>query len=138
MVIVCGNNMGDIFRRNALNLGLIAGLMFDAGKGDIFLGLLTPHGLIELTAVFLAAAAGMRLGWSVVSPGNRPRGQVLAEQGRAVVAVAVGLGKSNAEISRELYMSVATVKAHVSRVLEKLELNNRVQIALLAHDAGEA
>jgi len=54
------------------------------------------------------------------------------------VAVAIGFGKSNAEIGRELYMSVATVKAHVSRVLEKLELNNRVQIALLAHDAGEA
>jgi DNA-binding NarL/FixJ family response regulator len=54
------------------------------------------------------------------------------------VAVAIGLGRSNAEIGRELYMSVATVKAHVSRVLEKLELNNRVQIALLAHDAGEA
>ena len=54
------------------------------------------------------------------------------------VAVAIGQGKPNAEISRELYMSVATVKAHVSRVLEKLELNNRVQIALLAHDAGEA
>jgi DNA-binding NarL/FixJ family response regulator len=54
------------------------------------------------------------------------------------VAVAIGRGKSNAEIGRELYMSVATVKAHVSRVLEKLELNNRVQIALLAHDAGEA
>jgi DNA-binding NarL/FixJ family response regulator len=54
------------------------------------------------------------------------------------VAVAVGLGKSNAEISRELYMSIATVKAHVSRILEKIELNNRVQIALLAHDAGEA
>ncbi len=35
-------------------------------------------------------------------------------------------------------MSVATVKAHVSRVLEKLEFNNRVQIALLAHDAGKA
>jgi DNA-binding NarL/FixJ family response regulator len=54
------------------------------------------------------------------------------------VAIALGLGKSNAEISRELYMSVATVKAHVSKVLEKLEFNNRVQIALLAHDAGEA
>jgi len=53
------------------------------------------------------------------------------------VAIAIGLGRSNAEISRELYMSVATVKAHVSRVLEKLALNNRVQIALLAHDAGE-
>jgi DNA-binding NarL/FixJ family response regulator len=52
------------------------------------------------------------------------------------VAIAIGQGKSNAEIGRELYMSVATVKAHVSRLLVKLELNNRVQIALLAHDAG--
>ena len=54
------------------------------------------------------------------------------------VAVAIGRGKSNAEISRELYMSIATVKAHVSRLLEKFKFNNRVQIALLAHDAGEA
>jgi DNA-binding NarL/FixJ family response regulator len=54
------------------------------------------------------------------------------------VAIAIGEGKSNAEIARELYMSVATVKAHVSRLLVKLELNNRVQIALLAHDAGAA
>jgi DNA-binding NarL/FixJ family response regulator len=54
------------------------------------------------------------------------------------VAVSIGYGRSNAQISSELYMSVATVKAHVSHVLEKLELNNRVQIALLAHDAGEA
>ena len=52
------------------------------------------------------------------------------------VAVAVAQGKSNAEIAGELYMSVATVKAYVSRLLTKLELNNRVQIALLAHDAG--
>jgi DNA-binding NarL/FixJ family response regulator len=52
------------------------------------------------------------------------------------VAVAIGGGKSNAEIAAELYMSVATVKAHVSRLLQKLELDNRVQIALLAHDAG--
>ncbi|MDT5196718.1 MAG: hypothetical protein QOH20_3472 [Mycobacterium sp.] len=76
---------------NAENLGLTAAFMFDAGKGDIFLGLLTPHGLLELTAVLLAGAAGMRLGWSVISPGDRPRGQVLAERGRAFVAVAVGL-----------------------------------------------
>jgi DNA-binding NarL/FixJ family response regulator len=52
------------------------------------------------------------------------------------VAVAVAQGKSNAEIAGELSMSVATVKAHVSHLLTKLELNNRVQIALLAHDAG--
>jgi len=52
------------------------------------------------------------------------------------VAVAVGQGLSNAEIAAALYMSVATVKTHVSRVLAKLGLNNRVQIALLAYDAG--
>jgi DNA-binding NarL/FixJ family response regulator len=51
------------------------------------------------------------------------------------VAVALGQGKSNAEIGAELFMSVATVKAHVSRLLTKLELNNRVQVALLAHDS---
>jgi uncharacterized membrane protein SpoIIM required for sporulation len=77
--------------QNAANLGVAAGLMFNAGKGGVLLGLLAPHGLLELTAVFLSAAVGMRLGWSVISPGNRPRLQVLAEQGRAVVAVAVGL-----------------------------------------------
>jgi DNA-binding NarL/FixJ family response regulator len=54
------------------------------------------------------------------------------------VAIAIGHGKSNAEIAAELYMSVATVKAHVSRLLQKLDLDNRVQIALLAHDAGVA
>jgi DNA-binding NarL/FixJ family response regulator len=52
------------------------------------------------------------------------------------VAVAVGQGRSNTEISGELFMSVATVKAHVSRIFTKLDLNNRTQIALLAHDAG--
>ena len=52
------------------------------------------------------------------------------------VAVAVGHGSSNAEVAAELYMSVATVKAHVSRLLSKLGVDNRVQIALLVHDAG--
>ena len=89
--IVLGIPIPYILFQNAANLGVAGGLMFGAGKGDIFLGLLTPHGLLELTAVFLAAAAGMRLGWMVISPGDRPRGQVLAEQGRAIGAVAGGL-----------------------------------------------
>jgi DNA-binding NarL/FixJ family response regulator len=58
----------------------------------------------------------------------------LSEREREV-AVALGQGKSNAEISADLFMSVATVKAHVSRVLTKLGLNNRVQVALLVHDS---
>jgi len=53
------------------------------------------------------------------------------------VALAIGQGRSNAEIGAELHMSVATVKAYVSRLLTKLELNNRVQVALLVHDAGD-
>jgi DNA-binding NarL/FixJ family response regulator len=52
------------------------------------------------------------------------------------VAVAVGQGRTNAEIAAELYVSVATVKAHITRVLMKLGLGNRTQIALLTHDAG--
>lgn len=51
------------------------------------------------------------------------------------VARAVAGGGSNAEISRELYLSVPTVKAHVSSILAKLGLSNRVQVALLVHDA---
>lgn len=88
---VLGLPIPFVLYQNALNVGLMAGLMFDAGRGGLFLGLITPHGLLELTAVFLAAGAGMRLGWMVISPGDRPRGQVLAEQGRAIMAVAVGL-----------------------------------------------
>ncbi|MFE2032531.1 response regulator [Streptomyces scopuliridis] len=61
----------------------------------------------------------------------------LAEREREV-ALAVGRGQSNAEIAAGLYMSVPTVKAHVSRILAKLGLNNRVQIALLVHDADPA
>jgi len=61
----------------------------------------------------------------------------LSEREREV-AMTVGRGRSNAEISAELFMSVTTVKQHVSRILTKLDLNNRTQIALLAHDADPA
>lgn len=89
--ILLGLPIPYVLFQNAANLGVIAGLMFSAGKGDLFLGLITPHGLLEMTAVFLAAAVGMRLGWTVIAPGDRPRAQALAEQGRAVVAAAIGL-----------------------------------------------
>ncbi|MET8304296.1 response regulator transcription factor [Micromonospora sp. NPDC005211] len=59
----------------------------------------------------------------------------LSEREREV-AVLLGRGRTNAEISAELFMSVATVKAYVSRLLTKLDLNNRVQVALLVQDAG--
>lgn len=65
----------------------------------------------------------------------RKRLEALTEREREVV-VAVAEGLSNAEIGKRLFMSEATVKAHVSRVLAKLDLSNRVQAAILAHDAG--
>ena len=52
------------------------------------------------------------------------------------VALAVGRGLSNAEIAQELYLSVPTVKAHIGRLFTKLEVDNRVQIALCVHNAG--
>ena len=52
------------------------------------------------------------------------------------VALAVGRGLSNSDIAGELFLSVPTVKAHVSRLFEKLEVTNRVQIAIVVHDAG--
>jgi len=54
------------------------------------------------------------------------------------VAMAVGRGLSNAEIAQELYLSVPTVKAHIGRLFQKLQVENRVQIALCVHDAGLA
>jgi uncharacterized membrane protein SpoIIM required for sporulation len=76
---------------NAVNVGVDGGLMFAHGKGGLFFALILPHGMLELTAVFLAAAAGLRLGWCVIDPGPRPRGQALAEEGRAAVTIALGL-----------------------------------------------
>jgi DNA-binding NarL/FixJ family response regulator len=66
----------------------------------------------------------------------RARLRELSDREREV-AMAIGEGKANAEIAADLYMSVATVKAHVTRLLGKLAVDNRVQIALLVHDADE-
>lgn len=52
------------------------------------------------------------------------------------VARAIGQGRSNAEIAADLYMSVATVKAHISRIFVKLDAGNRVQVAITMHEAG--
>jgi uncharacterized membrane protein SpoIIM required for sporulation len=73
---------------NGANIGEAAGLFTAAGKGPEFWGLVLPHGLIELTSVVIAGAAGLRLGWSLIDPGDRTRRQALADEGsRSVVLV---------------------------------------------------
>ncbi|MFD7437352.1 stage II sporulation protein M [Streptomyces sp. NPDC059861] len=80
-----------ILFQNMLNLGIGFGLMSSAGRLDTFLGLVLPHGLLELTAVFVAAGTGLRLGWTVIDPGPHTRRKALAEEGRAAVGMAIGL-----------------------------------------------
>ncbi|MGW2564524.1 stage II sporulation protein M [Streptomyces sp. NPDC001514] len=76
---------------NMANLGVGIGLMSSAGRLDTFLGLVLPHGLLELTAVFVAAGTGLRLGWTLIDPGPQPRRTALAQQGRAALGMAIGL-----------------------------------------------
>ncbi|WP_101833520.1 response regulator transcription factor, partial [Frankia canadensis] len=68
---------------------------------------------------------------------TRARGALAALTPREhAVALAVGHGDTNAQIAETLHVSVATVKAHLTRILARLQLSNRTQLALLVHDAG--
>jgi uncharacterized membrane protein SpoIIM required for sporulation len=65
--------------------------MINHDRGGLFFGLILPHGLLELTAVFIAGATGLRLFWSWIDPGPRTRSRALAAEGRSAMAVALGL-----------------------------------------------
>ena len=79
---------GSVLVLNGLNVGAVGAVMHQAGQGPQFWGLILPHGLLEITAVVVAGAAGLRLGWAVVAPGDRSRRDALAQEGlRAVVLV---------------------------------------------------
>jgi uncharacterized membrane protein SpoIIM required for sporulation len=80
-----------VLAQNTLNVGVIGALMAGNDRTSLFFGLILPHGLLELTAVFVAGATGLRLFWSWVEPGPRTRLQALAAEGRAAVGIALGL-----------------------------------------------
>jgi len=77
--------------RNIANLAVIGSIMTRHGQGAHFWGLILPHGMIELTAVFVAGGVGLRLFWSWVEPGELSRSQSLAREGRTAGTVALGL-----------------------------------------------
>jgi uncharacterized membrane protein SpoIIM required for sporulation len=76
---------------NAVNVGVYGGLMAANDRTGLFFGLILPHGLLELTAVFVACGLGLKIGWTVVDPGGRTRSRALAEEGRALLSGALGL-----------------------------------------------
>lgn len=76
---------------NGASLGGAAGLFAAADQMEKFWGLILPHGLLEVTAVVVAGAAGLCLGWAIIDPGDRSRGEALVEEGRRAVAVVIGL-----------------------------------------------
>ena len=77
---------------NLLSIGVTGGVMVGADAGDVFLSYLAPHGLLELTCVFVGAGVGLRIGWGWIAPGpHRTRGEALAERARSGMLVALGL-----------------------------------------------
>lgn len=77
---------------NGANLGVGAAWMTTEGEATTFWTLIAPHGLLELTSIVLAAAAGLRVGWALIAPGDdRTRVEALTEDGRRAGAMVIGL-----------------------------------------------
>ena len=76
---------------NAIGVGQVAGYLHDCGEAATFWGLITPHGLPELSAVLLAGAVGLRIGWTLLVPGRRRRLDAVAAEGRAALPVAAAM-----------------------------------------------
>lgn len=89
-ILLCVVTAG-LLAYNGAAIGMAAGLFAAAGEPGRFWGLILPHGMLELSAVIVAGAAGLALGWAIVVPGDRTRRDALAEQGRRSVSIVLGL-----------------------------------------------
>jgi len=76
---------------NAQGLGISAAIMNHHDRLDQFFLYISPHGQLELYAIFLAASAGLMIFWSWIAPGARTRAQALAQDGRAFFTIVVGM-----------------------------------------------
>lgn len=77
--------------QNAIGVGTAAAVLFAFDAGDVFFLHILPHGMLELTCIFVAGAAGLQIFWAWISPGARTRVEALAQEGRALGTVAIGL-----------------------------------------------
>lgn len=77
--------------QNAFGLGVAAAVMSAYGHLDTMILHILPHGMLELTAIFVASAAGLHIFWAWAAPGRRTRTESLAAGGRSLATVAIGL-----------------------------------------------
>ena len=80
-----------ILFQNAQNLGLTFAIMAEFDQVDTFFLFIAPHGQLELYAIFVAGATGLRVFWAWIAPGARTRAAALAEDGRAMFTIVIGL-----------------------------------------------
>jgi len=80
-----------VITTNAIFIGLLAGSFQAAGEGWRFWSLVLPHGFLELIAICIAGGAGLRMGWALVEPGDRPRTTALGEEARDAVLAILGV-----------------------------------------------
>jgi uncharacterized membrane protein SpoIIM required for sporulation len=76
---------------NGASAGIAGGLFTSVGAGGKFWGLILPHGMLELSAVIVAGAAGLRIGWTIIDPGDRTRFAALTEESRRAGVILMGL-----------------------------------------------
>lgn len=76
--------------QNGVMLGVVGGLAIGAGNGRSFFELVTAHGVLELSCIVVAGSAGLRLGWAIIDPGNRARGEALRQEARAAIEIVLG------------------------------------------------
>ena len=88
---VSGIYPGFVLLMNSLNIGQSAAIMNRFDELPIFFQLILPHGQLELMAIFISGAAGIRLFWAWVHPGSMPRVQALGREGRQTMLVSIGL-----------------------------------------------
>ncbi len=75
---------------NGLIVGAIGGLTTEAGNGPFFVELVAAHGVLELSCIVVAGAAGLRMGWAIVEPGRRTRIDSLVRESRRSVEIVLG------------------------------------------------
>jgi uncharacterized membrane protein SpoIIM required for sporulation len=88
--ITAGIGTGYVLISNGLILGAVIGASINAGQGDAVTALIMPHGVLELSIIIVAAAAGMRMGWALVDPGTERRSTAVIREARVAVMIIIG------------------------------------------------